>query len=249
MTPVLFFNQKQNQANTSDIILPTEAGPITVVRRINSRATKLILRIDIKTGAPTVTVPKGVKEKQVIQFVHKHTDWIQEQLQATAQSTLEHREYIYYRGDQHRLLYTNTPPRKITITSQTDKKTIIIGGPQDQANKRLERWLKERARQYLEHASKNYADHLGVHYDRISIGDMKSRWGSCSSKKNIRYNWRLIMAPKQVLDYVAAHEVSHLLEMNHSDRFWAHVKSCMPDYAQHRKWLRSKGQDLMTLRF
>ncbi len=241
------FKPKNHPIDT--IILDTETGPVSVKQRINYRAKKLILRIDIKTGEPVVTVPKGISQKQVVQFVTQHQSWILEQYTKTLQSHIGDGDIALFQGQQYRLIYTDTPPRMITLTGQSHEKTISVGGPEDQAGKRLEKWLKQEARIKLIKACDHYSKLLGVEYNKISIGDMKSRWGSCSSQKILRFNWRLIMAPPQILHYVAAHEVCHLLEMNHSDRFWSHVNSCMPDYYSHRKWLRTSGQNLMSVKF
>ncbi|MEO0818259.1 MAG: SprT family zinc-dependent metalloprotease, partial [Pseudomonadota bacterium] len=85
---------------------------------------------------------------------------------------------------------------------------------------------------------------LGVEARRIAVKDTRSRWGSCTSDGRLSFSWRLVCAPPEVLDYVAAHECAHLLEMNHSDRFWAHVERICPDWKHHRTWLRTHGRDL-----
>ena len=106
---------------------------------------------------------------------------------------------------------------------------------------RVKAMLRLRARDALAAMSDHYANALGRSYSRISLRDTRSRWGSCSSKGVLMYSWRLIMAPDDVLNYVAAHEVSHLAEMNHSSAFWSHVADLMPDYQVHRRWLRENG--------
>ena len=118
-------------------------------------------------------------------------------------------------------------------------------------------WIIEKVlmqRQRLEEAQKKeaqrdkraayYAYLLGVSYDRIRIAGQKTRWGSCSSNKTLSFNWKLMLAPPKVLDYVVVHEICHLREMNHSPRFWALVESLMPDYKQQRKWLKENGHTL-----
>lgn len=90
-----------------------------------------------------------------------------------------------------------------------------------------------------------YAARMGVTYNRITIRDQKTRWGSCSAKGNLNFNWRLVLAPVAVLDYVIIHELAHRREMNHSSRFWNIVGEAMPDYQTHRRWLRDHGDSLM----
>ncbi len=110
-------------------------------------------------------------------------------------------------------------------------------------------FLKLRARDRLAAACDGFAASLGTHYRAIALRDTRSRWGSCTSEGNLMYSWRLVMAPPDVLDYVAAHEVAHRLEMNHSDRFWAHVERVCPDHKSHRRWLREEGTKLHAWRF
>jgi hypothetical protein len=105
-------------------------------------------------------------------------------------------------------------------------------------------FLKARARARLQAASERYAEMVGRKLGQISLRDPRSRWGSCTAKGDIMYSWRLIMAPPEVLDYVAAHEVAHLREMNHSPSFWRLVGRLCPDWEVHREWLRREGDKL-----
>ncbi|XCP84181.1 SprT family zinc-dependent metalloprotease [Roseburia hominis] len=100
---------------------------------------------------------------------------------------------------------------------------------------------KEKAREIIRLRTAYYASLMGVSFERISIRDQKTRWGSCSDKGNLNFNWRLILAPPGVLDYVVVHELSHRKEMNHSPRFWEIVEEVMPDYRKYRSWLRENG--------
>jgi len=90
---------------------------------------------------------------------------------------------------------------------------------------------------------------IGKKYSRINIRDTKSRWGSCSAEGNISYSWRLILAPNSVLDYLVVHEVSHLVEMNHSINFWNEVETLMPNYKEFRSWLKLNGERLHSYQF
>ena len=92
-----------------------------------------------------------------------------------------------------------------------------------------------------------YASILNVTYGRITIREQKTRWGSCSSEGNLNFNWRLIFAPEEVLDYIVVHELAHRREMNHSQAFYAIVKSILPDYKKSQKWLRDNGRSLWTV--
>ena len=110
--------------------------------------------------------------------------------------------------------------------------------------RRLEAPYRQAAKEYIPKRVAYYAQLLDVTYATISIRDPKTRWGSCSSKGNLSFSWRLILAPPKVLDYVVVHELCHRKEMNHSPRFWALVESMIPDYKIHRKWLKENGEKL-----
>lgn len=99
----------------------------------------------------------------------------------------------------------------------------------------------EKARERIAERAAYYAPILGVTYGRITIRDQKTRWGSCSSKGNLNFTWKLILAPPEILDYVVVHELCHRLEMNHSERFWNHVRRVLPDYQERRAWLKKNG--------
>lgn len=105
--------------------------------------------------------------------------------------------------------------------------------------------LKEQARKMLTQKTDYYKALLGVDYQRIRIGNQKTRWGSCSSKGTISYNWHLILMPERIMDYVVVHELCHLLEMNHSKRFWERVEEIFPDYKERRRWLKENGNSYL----
>lgn len=111
--------------------------------------------------------------------------------------------------------------------------------------RRLKDWLKKQALIDLKLASATHAQRLGVQTGTISIRSQSTRWGSCSSLGSLSYNWRLILAPPFVLDYVAAHEVAHICEMNHSPAFWSKVEQTLPDMERGRTWLKTHGTQLM----
>ncbi|MGR3469034.1 MAG: M48 family metallopeptidase, partial [Shimia sp.] len=115
--------------------------------------------------------------------------------------------------------------------------------------RRLQAWLKVQARDRLAAASDHYAGLLGRPYTRLTLRDTRSRWGSCTADAGLMYSWRLILAPSEVLRYVAAHEVANLKEMNHSPAFWAIVAQLYPGHESPRRWLREHGAELHRYRF
>lgn len=108
----------------------------------------------------------------------------------------------------------------------------------------LEKRYRHAAKEYFPKRVEYYAQQIGVSYERIRIAEQKTRWGSCSGKGTLSFNWKLMLAPPKVLDYVVVHEVCHLKEMNHSPRFWNLVEEIMPDYKEYRKWLKENGNTL-----
>lgn len=146
-----------------------------------------------------------------------------------------------YRGQDIRIDWFPCHPR----TPQFDGDGLMFGGPEEAIAGRALRWLKAQARQVLEEASYRYALRAGVRVGRISIGDARSRWGSCASSGNIRYSWRLIMAPPDVLNATVAHEVAHRVHMHHGPEFHAVVAEIFGrDPSPERAWLRQNGAAL-----
>lgn len=128
----------------------------------------------------------------------------------------------------------------------SDNKITIFLSEENNKHPRtiFEKWIKEYARKIITDRTKQIADQAGFKYNRISIREQSTRWGSCSSDKNLNFNWKLIIAPPEVLDYVVVHELSHTVQMNHSREFWKVVESVMPNYMEYRKWLRNYGNTL-----
>ena len=108
----------------------------------------------------------------------------------------------------------------------------------------LEKRYRQAAREYIPKRADYFAQRIGVSYERIRIAEQKTRWGSCSSRGTLSFNWKLMLAPPKVLDYVVVHELCHLIEMNHSPRFWNLVEEIIPDYKEYRKWLKDNGNTL-----
>ena len=132
---------------------------------------------------------------------------------------------------------------------RVEAEALLIPGDPAQAGVRAGAFLKAMARDRLVAASDRHAAAIGRQVTRVTLRDTRSRWGSCAADGALMYSWRLVMAPPAVLDYVAAHEVAHLLEMNHSARFWAVVERLYPGWQAQRKWLHAEGQALHGFRF
>ena len=231
---------------SAELAVSIEGVQHPVKLRRNAQARKMILRVDSASGEIKLTAPKHVPARELKKFLHESRSWIAaEKAKVAMLPQLGSGDQFPLLGNRVTIEYTGVSPRKVTLTDRA----LTVGGPLDQAPARLERWFRAEAKRILTEDAQKCAEHLGTSFKRISIGDMKSRWGSCSSTGTLRFNWRLIMAPVDVRRYVAAHEVCHLLEMNHSPRFWAHVEGLDANYKENRKWLKEGGSDLMRVRF
>lgn len=134
------------------------------------------------------------------------------------------------------------------IGMHLDGGSCILTLPEPDSEERVRAALKQvlsrRALERIREQLENYAPAMGVRFGRVAIRDQKSRWGSCSSKQNLNFNWKLIMAPPEALTYVVIHELCHLIEFNHSTRFWSLVQAQMPEYEYWKKWLKAHGSEL-----
>lgn len=153
---------------------------------------------------------------------------------------------ILYRGREYRLVLRREPARKrIQVELEEDK--LLISTPNTEPAliyKAIEKWYIGQAHMIFPVRVMHYLQFTGGEVKAIRIKDQKTRWGSCSSLHNLNFNWRLIMAPAEVLDYVVVHELCHMTHMNHSRDFWNMVEKVMPDYRVHRKWLKDNGNRL-----
>jgi predicted metal-dependent hydrolase len=218
--------------------------PVEVVLRRSARARRISLRVSSLDGRVTLTCPPGVSEREALGFARDKADWLRGHLaRQPGEVTVGIGADLPFRGRPLRVVPGDG--RGVRLSDGV----ILVPGDPDRAAARLAGFLKQAARDRLAEASDRYAAALGRDYARLTLRDTRSRWGSCSSQKGLMYSWRLIMAPDEVLDYVAAHEVAHLAEMNHSAAFWAHVTRLYGDTRSPRRWLRAEGPALHRFRF
>jgi hypothetical protein len=147
------------------------------------------------------------------------------------------------RGVAHRIVH-RAGVRGTVWAEAGDPPLLCVAGDRAHMARRVRDFLKREAKRDLDAASRRYAAMLGVSVRRISVRDQSSRWGSCTAAGVLSYSWRLILAPPSVLDYLAAHEVAHLVEMNHSPRFWITLARICPDWERARGWLNAHGTAL-----
>lgn len=218
--------------------------PIELVLRRSARARRITLRVSRNSGQVTLTLPPFVAEAEALRFARQKEDWLRGHLaNHVAPVPVGYGASLPVLGQPRRI----APASGRRVVLQDD--ALQVPGPPEQVGKRVQAWLKTLARRELAFASDAYAAELGLPYTRLTLRDTRSRWGSCTSQGRLMYSWRLIMAPAEVLSYVAAHEVAHLREMNHSAAFWALVEKLYGDYRAPRRWLRQEGHHLHGIHF
>lgn len=212
---------------------------LTILR--NPRASRMTLRVDPRPGAATLVAPPFLDTRTAMRFVHENADWLTEKLsQQRLAVPFVHGAEIPFKGKMHRIEGLRSLRGMIVRRNQT----LYVPGGREHLARRLTEWLREEARVALTAAATEHAVALGGNLRRITIRDQKTRWGSCSPDGNISFTWRLIMAPPVILDYVAAHEAAHLVQMNHSRAFWKLVARRVKNPEAATGWLRIHGADL-----
>jgi predicted metal-dependent hydrolase len=206
------------------------------------------LRVSRTDGSVTLTLPRGTPLREGLAFAQDREVWLRRTLSEIRSSlvappVLTFGTAIPFRGALVTLLPAQV--RRPLI----DGTALLLPRGEDQIGARLQAFLKATARDALATSADRHAARLGRTYGRLTLRDTRGRWGSCTSRGDLMFSWRLIMAPDQVLDYVAAHEVAHLVQMNHSPDFWAVVERLYPDHAAARDWLRANGSALHAFRF
>ncbi|MEO0791740.1 MAG: SprT family zinc-dependent metalloprotease [Pseudomonadota bacterium] len=222
--------------------------PAPVEVRRHPQARRMTLRVSRTQRTVIMTLPMTCDLKQAGDFLSNHLDWVQERLgglpepQPFADGAL-----VPLRGTPHRVIFGGMKRGHGVVKVGADAQgtpTLTVFGAPEHAPRRLREWLVSEARRDLDARVQIHAHRLRSSYNRITIRDQVSRWGSCSSNGNLSFSWRLILAPPAILDYVAAHEVAHLREMNHGPRFWALCAQTCPDFAEAKNWLDLYGIEL-----
>jgi predicted metal-dependent hydrolase len=214
--------------------------------RRHRQARRYTLRIDAPTREVVLTMPPRGSVREAKEFAQKHGGWIAARLKRLPEAApFVHGVEVPLRGEPHRIVHRRG--ERGTVWSETDgsgQRLLCVAGEPPHVDRRISDFLKREAQRDLDAASRGYAAQIGVSIKRICVRDQSSRWGSCSNTGVLSFSWRLILAPPFVLDYLAAHEVSHLVELNHSPRFWRLVKRLYPQLERAKVWLDANGTDL-----
>jgi len=228
--------------------LPLEAlnGAVVPLRlTVNPRARRVSIRIDARGGQVVAVAPRERLLGDAVAFARSRMGWIVERMKARVEGRpLEPGRVIPVHGRDTRLEATGTAGAARLALSE-DGPVIRSGGEGEAFARRVENLLKREARTALVARTDVHIAALGLKPAKVSIVDTRSRWGSCSPhNRSIRYSWRVVLAPPQVLDYLAAHEVAHLVHADHSPAYWSVVHRLVGDHRPFRAWLREHGQAL-----
>ncbi|MFL9503244.1 M48 family metallopeptidase [Rhodopseudomonas palustris] len=233
---------------------PTEPSTIPVrhgsqffavrIRR-HRRARRYTLRIHPSDREAILTMPPRGTLADAKEFAQRHGAWIAARLGRLPKAApFLPGTLVPLRGQDHKIVHRAGRGTVWTEVRESGEKILCVAGETEHIERRVLDFLKREARRDLQKACDRYAPELGVKVTRLSIRDQSSRWGSCTSAGSLSFSWRLILAPPYVLDYLAAHEVAHLVEMNHSARFWRVVGKVCPQMERAKTWLDSYGNDL-----
>ena len=215
------------------------------VRRVRN-STRLSLRVSSISESVTLTAPVNTKQDVLLRFLESKETWLKDKLLKISDKKLQ--------VDIGGLIPIFGSKKQLEICSESLNVRIIgnsirIPISVSKPGLSVENYLKKLAKEELTNVANYYCDKLGVSYSSIKLRDTRSRWGSCSSNSNLMFSWRLIMAPKNVIRYLVAHEVTHLKHFNHSSDFWFEVRSIFGPYENERKWLRTEGTNLHFYKF
>ncbi len=234
---------------------PAEPKSIQVVHEQNiylvrlrrhRQARRYTLRIQAVTREVVLTMPPRGCLKEAKEFAQKHGGWIASRLHRLPEAEpFAPGAIVPLRGQPHLVVHRKGERGTVWVEVAADgERRLCVAGDTPYVDRRVSDFLRREAKHDLEQASRGFAAGLGVDVKHVSIRDPSSRWGSCSTTGVLSYSWRLILAPPFVLEYLAAHEVAHLVEMNHSPRFWRLVDKLCPNVRRAKAWLDMYGTEL-----
>lgn len=237
----------QNSEPDQTEIETIDGRRVSVRLIVNPRARHVSVRIDPTRRQAIATAPSKRQLRHAARFAEERAGWIVQELSRLPKGvSLRPGSRAPLRGVVHELVYEHG--RGAPRVEGGDHPRIVVPAP-DMAlfESRLLRFYKDQARDDFVERVAHHAVTLGVRPTRLQVKELRSRWGSCSVDGVLSFSWRLILAPPYALDYLAAHEVAHLKEMNHSRKFWAQVARCVPDFQRGRQWLHAQGSALHAI--
>ncbi len=234
--------KKVPQRKASSIKQTQSADMIPIYLSERKGVKRITLAFSSKMRRMILTAPPRTPRTYLRTFIKTHHDWIQQQF---AKPIVQPKVFspgiiVPFEGRTYTLIHQVS--NRVIVEIRSDM--LFVQAAISRIDTHVRRWLVERAHETLEIASRTFAQTLGVSVEKITVKSMHTRWGSCSSDGNLNYNWRLILAPPEILIYVCAHEVAHRVYMDHSVSFWQTVAKLYPDYKAARLWLKKNGQSL-----
>ena len=216
---------------------------LEIFLRRNSNARRITLRISALDGKITVTGPNNVDYKELKSFAESKKTWLKSKRKSFEPPILVSEGIkIPIEGVSTKISFGDfKKPKKVG--------SFLFVCKQKPVSTQIKKYLKDICRIQLDFMVKGFAERLGSNVHKITLRDTRSRWGSCSNDANLMFSWRLIMAPENILAYVAAHEVAHLKHMDHSKDFWETVEYLFGPYKDERTWLKQNGPSLHRYKF
>ncbi len=224
--------------------LPT-GGVVPVIVRRSARARRSAIRIRAGDLTVELVVPERARLSTALEFLDSRRDWLVARLTILPEPVAFKAGAVIPVLGRDRVLQTTPRPLPGGGPFRLSATTIDVAGRDEHIARRTRDGLVALAGTILRPAALDFAERVGRRPSAVMIGNPRTRWGSCSSKGVLRFSWRLVLAPEPVLRYVAAHEVAHLLHMNHGPAFWALVQALYPEFERERAWLKQHGSTLM----
>ena len=241
-----YSEQEMNASSTQTIVLAGQIVPY--VLRFSARAMRGRIKVG-PTGVEVVLPAPEHAHERASTLLHQHASWVLRHIQRVETVTQQRqaqadtgRGIQLLCGQEIQLCIHESNSVTGSVTQRDHPLTIhVTQCRRTDAPYVLEAWLRREARHDLLACIRARSVQMGIQPARMFLMNQRTRWGSCSRKRNLSFNWRLVLAPPEILDYVVVHELAHLCEMNHSKRFWSLVGSFCPDFEQHRRWLKDNG--------
>lgn len=225
---------------TETVDLDLGGRSVQVAVKRSALARRISLRIDPARGA-VLMLPVKARLAEGERFLLAHRVWLAERLaRLPGPVALGDGATVPLLGVPHPVRHVPGARRGVWV----EDGEILVSGLPEHVGRRTADFLKTEAKRLIAPRAQDMATRLGRKPGRITVKDTKSRWGNCSSSGDLAFSWRLVLAPEQILDYVVAHEVAHLVQMNHSPAFWAVVESLVGDHRPARRWLKINGAGL-----
>lgn len=213
---------------------------------IRSKRRTLSLEIS-REGVLIIRAPFFLSPRKIQRFVDEKAEWIRAKKEIVRKRIEAKKKHLFLPGEEYLYLGKYYP----LVYSERKKPALVLGerfelsfAKKGQATRIFQEWYKIAAKDYLCTIVNSYATQYSLKYKKIRISGARTRWGSCNSRGDLSFSWRLILAPEQIIAYVVVHELAHTLHHNHSRRFWNFVEKMMPNYREHRRWLKEHGHTL-----